>query len=88
MESSGQRASYPFANITIELDGEFYEREVVVVLTRLEEVLPGVEEPLMKHITRFEEKQTTGVTRSIAITTATRDKVISGSDLISSQKGS
>ena len=52
MESSGQRASYPFANITIELDGEFYEREVVVVLTQLEEVLPGVEEPLMKHITR------------------------------------
>ena len=50
--ANGQRSSYPFAKVTIELDGEFYEREMAVAVDLPEEVLLGVDVPLMKHIAR------------------------------------
>ena len=50
--ANGQRLSYPFAKVTIELDGEFYKQEVAVADDLPEEVLLGADMPLMKHITR------------------------------------
>ena len=50
--ANGQRSSYPFAKVTIELDGEFYEQEVAVAVDLPQEVLLGVDVPLMKHIAR------------------------------------
>ena len=54
--SNRQRSSYPFAKVTIELDGEFYEGEVAVAVDLPEEVLLGVDVPLMKHIARHLRK--------------------------------
>ena len=50
--ANGQTARYPVARVTIKLDGEEYVLEVAVASDLPEDVLLGVDAPLMKHLAK------------------------------------
>ena len=58
--ANGQKSKYPVARVKIVLDGEEYNREVAVAADLPEDVLLGVDVPLVQHILPRLSKEETG----------------------------
>ena len=48
--ANGQKTKYPVARVKIVLDGKEYNREIAVAADLSEDVLLGVDVPLVRHI--------------------------------------